>query len=238
MLTQSDIFERTRLGEADFRWVELPVGSRLVLRVMPDALQLDGVRVPVSAFNQQQIADLVGGLLPTPLIVDLIWRARVHTVTPHTISYDWWEHHMWEAVEQAHTAIEAQLPADRDPGEIVSTVGKSWCLSRLLDQHPGKAVNYGWPSTHAPYRAVSGSTPVWQPPSTKHCDHEWDYSQTCQLVSRDCLVDGSARDLRDVLRDPELAPLVSHEGPLRTLRQPDVPEITGAIVLPTQEIRA
>jgi hypothetical protein len=49
-------------------------------------------------------------------------------------------------------------------------------------------------------------------------------SQTCVLVARLCSVDGVDRDLHDILKDPALASLASHEGVVRVLRQPGVPE--------------
>jgi len=238
MLSQAEILDRVRVGDATFRWVDLPVGGRLVLRVMPDALRLDGLRVPVSARTAQQAADLLGAMLPTALIEDLVWRAAAVRVRPKPQRPDWWSAHMWEAVEQCHQDIQEQLPAELDPGAIIATVGKSWVLTNELLAHEGRAANYGWHHSGAGFRAVSGSMPVWQPLSTAHNADHWDYSQTLRLVARDCLVDGAPRDLHDVLQDRELAPLVSHEGPLRLLRQPGVEEITGAVVLPPQEISA
>ncbi len=49
-----------------------------------------------------------------------------------------------------------------------------------------------------------------------------DYSHTVCLVSRRCTVDGVARDLESVLRSPQLAHLVSDEGPMRVTRHPAV----------------
>ena len=238
MLTQGQILDRIRAGDAVWRWADLPVAGRLVLRVMPDALKLDGLRVPVSARTAQQAADLLGAMLPTALVEDLVWRAAKVRVRPIPQRSDWWSAHMWEAVEQAHQDIQEQLPADVASDALVATVGKSWVLTNELLAHEGRAANYGWHHTGAGFRAVSGSVPVWQPLSTAHNVDHWDYSQTLRLVSRDCLVDGAPRDLRDVLQDPELAGQVSHEGPLRVLRQPGVEEITGSVVLPEQEIRS
>lgn len=49
-------------------------------------------------------------------------------------------------------------------------------------------------------------------------------SQICVLVSLDCTLDGQPAKLYDILQDPELAPLASHQGVLKCLRQPGVPE--------------
>lgn len=56
-------------------------------------------------------------------------------------------------------------------------------------------------------------------------------SQNCTLVARGCVVDGQSRDLLEILRDPELAPLASHQGVLRILRQPGVPEPENVVIV-------
>ena len=94
------------------------------------------------------------------------------------------------------------------------------------DTAASQAALYGWQSSSA----ISGvplykspATPgvhVVQPLSTAHATDYVDYSSSLWFVSRDCTVDGADRDLWDVLRDPVLALLASHEGPLVNVRQP------------------
>ena len=51
-----------------------------------------------------------------------------------------------------------------------------------------------------------------QPLTIVHVDWYVDYSHGIRLVKRLILLDGIPRDIRDVLKDPGLAPLLSHEG--------------------------
>ncbi len=68
-----------------------------------------------------------------------------------------------------------------------------------------------------------------QSPGTHH-DPNWvDYSQICLFVSAECVVDGAYATFAEVARSPELSALVSHEGPLRFLRQPGLPGMGAPI---------
>ena len=108
---------------------------------------------------------------------------------------------------------------------LIENVGKHWVLTNEI---VGKtilgiqaAANYGWysdqggPSRDGPFSVV-------QPLSTAHFIDYVDYSQVIRLVQQRCTVDGQDADLRDVLRDPALATLVSDEGPLAIVRIPGV----------------
>jgi hypothetical protein len=62
-----------------------------------------------------------------------------------------------------------------------------------------------------------------QSPGTHH-DPNWvDYSQICLFVDAECVVDGAYSTFAEVAQSPDLSSLVSHEGPLRFLRQPGLP---------------
>lgn len=205
-----------RAGHAEYDWVPLDV-DRLRLWVFADALKVDGVRVSVTAQEAQQVADLVGGVLPTPRIEDLIWQRAAVRIPPFPGD-------VTRRTAAQHSADIDRAIAGR-PG-MVATVGKSWCLSNKLSS--AVAMNYGW---HGGSTGPSVSLPgvrVWQTPGTRHNPRHRDYSQTLRLCRRRCLVDGLEADLRDVLSDPLLAPLVSHEGPLRVVRQPGVAELERA----------
>jgi hypothetical protein len=52
-----------------------------------------------------------------------------------------------------------------------------------------------------------------------------DYSQNVVLVDNRVIVDGNSMSLSEVLTNPELAPLASHQGVLKVLRQPGVQRI-------------
>ena len=86
---------------------------------------------------------------------------------------------------------------------------KDVVLSATLPANPGKVAIYGW---HRP-----DGQPI-QPLSTVLRDSWVGYNHGIRLVDRGILVDGSARDLADVLRDPELAPLLSDDGVMADAR--------------------
>jgi len=214
-----------------------------------DCLKIDGVRWGVGAYLMQQIADALGCLFPTPKLRDLLYLQRSVDLPPITM----WAFHKpadWPVVaERGHgfglndmtltstmrfisSKIDAAIAKTGRSG-IAQTVGKPWVLTNDLLKAPGHAANYGWyyhgvcppgqPCSNSP--ATSG---LWmiQGPGTDWLRHDLqqaDYAQTITLVHRDCIVDDRPRDLADIYRDPELAGLVSHEGPLKILRQPGVP---------------
>jgi peptidoglycan hydrolase-like protein with peptidoglycan-binding domain len=215
------VIEATRQGRLVYDWVPIDVGS-IRIWVMADAAQVDGVRVTVTATEAQQVADLIGAILPTPKIEDIIWQRSPVRIPP-------FPGEVTRRTAAQHSADIDRAIAGRT-GMLVATVGKSWCLSnRLL---PDRAMNYGW---HGGSTGPSVSLPgvkVWQTPGLRHNPHHVDYSQTLRLVRRRCLVAGVEADLREVLTDPDLATRLSHEGVLRVLRQPGVTELGSAETLP------
>jgi hypothetical protein len=225
-----------RIGSKDYDpivWAELPVsgaGHDVTLYAMADALKMDGVRINVSARVAQQIADALQCVLLTAKLADLLWLARSPATllpSPQPIASS------TLSTEQHSSRIDAQLaaaglaPTPAAPA-VYQTVGKHWILDNDTASHAGKACNYGW---HFPGASFDGQT--WEPAVTAglrvvqgrgwaHDVDHVDYSQTCVLAARACDVDGSKRDLVDVYVDPQLAPLVSAQGPLKFTRQPGV----------------
>lgn len=194
-----------------FEWHPLQVGP-VRIWVFADALKVNGIRVAVTAQEAQEVADVLGALLTTPRIEDLIWQQADVRIEPHP----------GDVVRK--TAAQHSAEIDRDLAGrtgLIVTCGKSWVLTNAL--RPGRAANYGWHGTAAAYpSATIPGIKVWQPLGTAHNAAHRDYSQTLRLVRRACEVDGRNADLGMVLQDPELARHVSHEGPLRLLRQPGV----------------
>jgi hypothetical protein len=207
-------------------------------QVFSDALKIEGIRINVSAETQQKIADCLGCLLLTPKLADLMWIQREVTLKPFprpiTAST--------EAMVEHSSKIDAALVKLGNPTGLIQTVGKHWVIDN--DIHAGKAMNYGWHFEGANFQGISGEVSATlskdshgqfvrliQGRGTAHDMHHVDYSQTCVLVARGCVVDGQAQDLLAVLQDPELAPLASHQGALRVLRQPGVPDPGNVVVI-------
>lgn len=199
-----------------------PVG----LQVMAEPLRLGGVIVNVSARTAQAIADILGGLLPTPKIVDEIWERSRWRPKPCILPPDS-QMATTERMLRHSRQIDAQLAAmGAGVGQLVANCGKHWTIGNILLRKRGRAQNYGWHDEKAPYKAVSASTPVWQPAGTAHNVDHTDYSQTLQLVAGDCLIGGALMRTDSVLRDSELCQYVSDEGELELTRQPGVPAFT------------
>lgn len=234
-----ELADAIRAGRVDYDWFPLALG-RLRIWVFRDALKVDGVRVTVSAEEAQQAADLLGAILPTPKIEDLIFEAAAVRIPPFTgkplgqrapkpedearlasAGYMW---------ERRHSAkIDAAIDG-RDG--LVATVGKSWVLSNKLTSE--RAMNYGWHGGATGPSVSSRTVKVWQTPGMAHDPRHRDYSQTLRLVRRRCTLDGRDVDIRDLLQDPQHAPLLSHEGALRVLRQPGIAELESRDTLPPE----
>lgn len=224
------IIAAVRAGEyAPIEWSTLSSvanGRSLVLYVAADALRIgtadDSVRVNACARSAQQIADLLGCVLPTTKICDLIWEQAVVRVTPCIGGAG---KDMTDTVRMAahHACVEAKV-AGRSG--LIENVGKHWVIANELSSHVGFAANYGWFDPSAPYHSRpsrNGPLRLWQSLGTRHSIAYVDYSQVVRLVYRACVLDGEQRDLVDVMRDPALASLVSDEGPMHLTRIPGVP---------------
>jgi len=206
--------------------------------VTTDGLRLGGVRLNVSAKLQQELADLASCMLLTPRLADLVWAARNVSLPPMPRPITSSTAAMLEQSAKIDAAA-GDVPA----GEILNTVGKNWVLVKAIftpqAQAKRKAANYGWHFEGSNFQGIKGEPSVSLPGvrviqgvGTVHDASHVDYSQICQLVLRSCFIDDEERDLADVIQDPELAALVSHEGPLPGWRQPDVGELPPSVELP------
>ena len=194
-------------GEIDGRM------HRVTFWVTPDYLAVgsdtDFFLVPLSPQMAQRIADLVGGSLPTPLMVDAVWASARVRLAPIRLGPDEFMTTV-RYFERHHRMVQAQrLLFHVPPGVIVAGHKKDIVLSASLSENPGKVAIYGW-------HRLDG-LPI-QPLSTVLRDSWVGYNHGIRLVDRGILVDGAMRDLSDVLRDPELAPLLSADGVMAEAR--------------------
>lgn len=209
-----------------YTWVEVQVptddGTDLRISVFEDALMVDGVRVGMSARVSQQVADMVGGILCTPKMADIIYAARQRTAVPHPQPIS----NSTDTMIAHSKAITADL-AKSGGGGLASTVGKFWCLSNR--NTASLCINYGWHVMATgswggiavkPCVSLLPGVSVIQPAQLAHNYDHSDYSQTLVLAHADCMVNGSPRRLADVMQDPRLAKFISHEGPLSATRLP------------------
>lgn len=184
--------------------------ARILLCVTPDYLAVgsdaDYVRVPMGLRPALSIARRFGFILPTTKMVDAIYaQADVHLVPqplpagPQMRSTDYvWRHN--GMIRAQRRALGAPL------GRLVAGHKKDLALTARLRAMPQRVAIYGWQRPDG--------TPI-QPLSTVHGARYADYSHGVRLVSATAYVDGDARSIYDVLEDPDLAPIVSSEGPVR-----------------------
>lgn len=233
------ILAAIRTGEASWTWSSITMtanGHVGVFSVMSDGLKIGGVRIAASAFVCQQVADLLSACLPTPRINDQCWLQAAIQIPPQTL---------WPAGTDTATMVKESSLIDGAIGNragLVAPVGKPWVLAKKSTTLMTSI--YGWQSA-VPIAGVptypspaTSNVKVVQPLSQAHFNTYVDYSSLISLVSRNCMIDGIARDLFDVLQDPVLSALVSHEGPLpvSNVRQPGVPVLPPLSGAPTNPI--
>lgn len=186
-------------------------GTRIdvTICVTPDYIAVgrdsDFVRVPMGLPAAARIAAGLGFMLPTTRMVDAIYdQARVHLApapmppTSAMVSTEYFWRHNGTVNEQRDRTGEALA-------ELTAGQKKDIVLSNRLRSNPGRVAIYGW---HRP-----NSKPI-QPLSTVHQAQYADYSHGVRLVSQTAFVNGEPRPLSDILGDPDLAWIVSSEGPI------------------------
>jgi hypothetical protein len=178
-----------------------------VLEVMADYLAVgsdtDFVRVPMGPTTAAFIADQFGCSLPTRKVVDEVYKAATVKLDPQPLTED---RETVGTFLKHHEAIEGQREGKK-LGELLAGVKKDVVVSNRLGEKPNRVAIYGWHK--------GDGTPI-QPLTIVHVNTYVDYSHGVRLVKRAVTVDGRERDLRHVLVSPDLSPLVSDEGPIRT----------------------
>ena len=211
--------------------------------VLADALMLDGVRISTSARTMQLLADKFSALLMTPRLLDLAFLQAPRQIPPQRLAPSAATAAMMKESSAIDVALRTLAMNGGPEAGAVAPFGKHWVLCRALDGvkppmagRSWHAALYGWP-VGPQYRTAflasnkdvalhKGTLPgveVVQPIATPHDFLYVDYAMTTHMVRRACTVDGKTGDVAVVLRDPVLAALASHEGPLTVLRQPGVP---------------
>ncbi|RLB63549.1 MAG: hypothetical protein DRI90_06635 [Deltaproteobacteria bacterium] len=194
------------------RWVTLTTrfrGHTAEIEVSADALRLHGIRFDLTAEGAQQVADMLGTILPTPFILELIWEQADIQLEPCTLPADAKMATTTRMIR--HSRCVDEKIAGRQG--LVANVGKHWVLSNRLGEPAGKrrnvAANFGW------FR--HGRRPI-QTVGTVHDTAHTDYSQVVRLIKPMIQVNGHPMHIRHVGSSHELWGLVSDEGPLRFYR--------------------
>ena len=191
---------------------ELANGKTLVatIFVIPDYLSIgsdgDFLRIPMNLHTAVATAERFGFVLPTRKMVDAIYLQSRHRLNPQPLPAGdqmrstryYWTHN--ELIDDQERALGARL------GDLVSGDKKDVVMTNRLAEHVGRIAIYGW---------HRGAGQPIQPLSTVHGANYADYSHGIRLVSRWALIDGKRRLIRDILRDPSTARVLSDEGPIR-----------------------
>jgi hypothetical protein len=182
---------------------------QLTLCVLSDYLGVgtdsDFLLVPMGLDSALAVASKFDFSLPTPRIVDLIYRQAAVRLLPQPLQPS--DRMRSTAYVQQHdTLVEQQRAAlGAAPGALTAGHKKDLVLSERLWLQPGRVAIYGW---------HRGDGRPIQPLSTVHGARYADYSHGVRLVSQTVFVNGRPARLLDVLADEQLGPLLSDEGPL------------------------
>ena len=177
---------------------------KIAFRVSPDYLAVgsdeDFVRVPLTPYIAQHIADMVGCVLPTRKMVDDIYQHTDSKLAPLPLTE---ERESLATFLEHHQLVQRQL--QNQPARFVAGIKKDVVITKEVAKRPGHVAIYGW-------HKLDGK-PI-QPLTTVHVDWYVDYSHGIRLVDQWAEVDGKAMLVRDVLQDKNLCSLLSDEGPL------------------------
>jgi hypothetical protein len=188
-----------------------------VYQVMPDYLAIgsdrDFVRMPMNPHTAQAFCNAFGFALPTPKMVDDIWREAISKIVPQPLTQS-----REDALTfQAHSRMIDDQVAGQYLGELRAGDKKDVVITNRLSEKPNRVAIYGW---HFP-----GGEPI-QPLTIVHVDWYVDYSHGIRPMNRMIRVDGVDMPYSTVLRDPKLHGLLSNEGVVAVSEYPS--EAAGA----------
>jgi hypothetical protein len=173
--------------------------------VTPDYLAVgtddDFFRIPMRPQTAQKIAAAANASLITTKISDDIFRLADLKLDPRPLTED---RDAAATFYQHHQIIEDQRTG-KSLGLLVAGIKKDVVLTNRLKENPHRVAIYGW---HYPT-----GKPI-QPLYVGHTDSHVDYSHGIRLISQQIIIDGRQTQVREVLKDKELSPLLSNEGPI------------------------
>jgi hypothetical protein len=189
----------------------LPSGRAvdITVCVLPDYLAVGSDRdflfVPMRLSTALSIGGRYGFTLPTAKLVDSIYAQSPVRLVPQPLPAS--DEMRSTAYYWRHNALIAEQRASRGLrlGALTAGHKKDLVLTNRLWTYSDRVALYGW--QHADGSAI-------QPLSTVHGARYADYSHGVRLVSTTAYVDGEPRSLFQILADPQLAPILSSEGPI------------------------
>ncbi len=196
---------KVRSTEKDIHGVK----HKVTLFVAPDYLSVgndsDLFIMPMEPTTAQIIADSLGASLPTPKIVDLIYKKSKLKLEPFNFIPRGNRNETPDILNDHSRIILAQIKASgHKPGVFVAGTKKDIVISsKLADPARTHHVSiYGWHRLNG--KAI-------QPLYNGHINIYVDYSHGVRLISKTVLIDGKVYDYENVLKDPALYTLLSNE---------------------------
>lgn len=171
-------------------------------------------RPQCNAVLLQKVADVVGGSLVTPKIMDLSYQQADVKLNATILSPT----NMMTTEKSILFNKEFEKKRAGRIG-LIRDCGKTWVLTNQLGLKKNQAINYGFYDTNGPSRSNLGLK-LWQWNGTRHDSSHQDYSQLITLMADVCLLNGQEVPVAELLTNKEFAGLGSFEIPLRFTRQP------------------
>ena len=186
----------------------------------PDYLALgtdaDYFLEPTTPLLAQRLGDALACTLPTRKMVNQIWTNAAVKLNPHPFSPDVYDIMSVEVFALSNDAIRSDRDGQTNAhplGALVSGDKKDVIISSKIYTNfsgPTKpVVIYGWHQISPPNQY---GLPI-QPLYNGHEETYMDYSHGIRLVQNSLTVDGGPATISQVLTNPNLAALLSNEGP-------------------------
>jgi hypothetical protein len=164
--------------------------------------------IPMTPSTAQYLADSLHCTLPTKKMVDVIYNRAEFKLSPQPIPPSdtmttvpvFWQH--TDLIKQQF----AQLGFDRSADNIVGGTKKDIIISNKIystDVSYERVVIYGW--------HTSVNNPI-QPVYNRHIAMYADYSHGVRLISNIAFLDGDSVQVKDIVMNASLWPLLSDEG--------------------------
>ncbi len=175
--------------------------------------ETDHFIIPLGPKTAQMIALNFNAFLPTPKVVDMIYKAADLKLEPFTYIPRGNRNETVDIFYDHSKVILAQIKAAGYlPGTFVAGHKKDLVISPKLedDNRQHHVIIYGW---HLP-----GGKAI-QPESNIHVNTYVDYSHGVRLVSARVVIDGEEFNYEEILKDKILYPLlIDSAGPLQNTR--------------------
>ena len=165
----------------------------------------DYFTLPMTPQSAQEIANHFNASLPTPFLVDLIYKRSVLKLEPFNFIPRGNRNETPDILYDHSRIVTAQIKASgHKPGVFVAGTKKDIVISSKLSdpKRTHHVTIYGW-------HKLDGS-PI-QPVTNIHIDIYVDYSHGVRLVSNRVLIDGKEYNYRDILQDNLFHTLLSSD---------------------------